>query len=283
VLTTPKKTVKTKLRFFFAVGPLGGIATLADPTSTIMLIILVSVCTLAFALYLQIQFQTTSFDSLLTDCAWRNKVVVITGASSGIGADLARAYGRLGAHVVLSARRAEPLANVGAECIALGAASVTEIVADLIQPADCATLVDAVSAKHGLRLDALLLNHAISDDALLMELGDAKNIDNNVTTTGGSRVLPLSPAENAELAEAVAAHFSRVLDINFISYAVLMRLAMPALLHSSGHAALISSGSTMAPVPFHLAYVPSKFALNGLAATLRCLCMYLCIYASTMT
>ena len=53
----------------------------------------------------------------------RGRVVVITGASSGIGAELAVQYGRAGARLVLAARREKELNAVGARARSAGAAA----------------------------------------------------------------------------------------------------------------------------------------------------------------
>lgn len=177
---------------------------------------------------------------------WRGRVVLITGASSGIGADLAKTYAKLGSHVILAARRQDQLTTIADECTTLGASSVLTVAVDLGITDDCDRLLQAVKSRYGNALDALILNHAISDNKLLLEFPDER-------TT----------------ASQVAEHYERVMRINWLSLPVLIRLAFPLLHASSGHISLISSGSTMFPVPFHPAYISSKFAMNGLLGSLH--------------
>lgn len=68
------------------------------------------------------------------------KTVVITGASSGIGRSTALEMARRGAHVVLAARRAEPLERTAAECRAFGVRAQA-IVTDVTKPEQCAALI----------------------------------------------------------------------------------------------------------------------------------------------
>ncbi len=70
----------------------------------------------------------------------RNKSVVITGASSGIGRSAALEFARRGANLVIAARRAEQLEDVARECRALGA-KCTPVVADVTKRDDCERLL----------------------------------------------------------------------------------------------------------------------------------------------
>lgn len=96
------------------------------------------------------------------------KVVVITGASSGLGAATARLLSDLGAVVVLGARRADRLEALVAELAAQGseAAAFTTDVTDLAQVQN---LVDAAVARYG-RVDVLLNNAGIMASAPLERL-----------------------------------------------------------------------------------------------------------------
>lgn len=72
----------------------------------------------------------------------RGKMVVITGASSGIGAAAALECARRGADLVIAARRAERLENVALKCRANGV-QCTVVVADVTRPEDCARIIAA--------------------------------------------------------------------------------------------------------------------------------------------
>jgi short-subunit dehydrogenase len=72
----------------------------------------------------------------------KDKNVVITGASSGIGRATALEMARRGANVVLTARRTERLEDVAAQCHALGVRALA-VTADVTRPEDCRRLVEA--------------------------------------------------------------------------------------------------------------------------------------------
>jgi len=72
----------------------------------------------------------------------KDKNVVITGASSGIGRATALEMARRGANVVLTARRTERLEDVAAQCRALGVRALA-VTADVTRPEDCRRLVEA--------------------------------------------------------------------------------------------------------------------------------------------
>ena len=80
---------------------------------------------------------------------------LVTGASAGIGAELARALARRGRGVVLVARRAERLQDLAAELRAAHGVRVEVVATDLTDPASRAALVDEVAAR-GLVIDVLV-------------------------------------------------------------------------------------------------------------------------------
>ena len=84
------------------------------------------------------------------------RVVVITGASSGLGAGFARAMSSAGAIVVLAARRKERLEALAEEIRNRGAAAST-VACDVADPESCAEMVAATMAEHG-RIDVLVNN-----------------------------------------------------------------------------------------------------------------------------
>lgn len=96
--------------------------------------------------------------------ATRNKVCVVTGSSSGIGAATARRFAREGWHVVINySREAAPAEAVAAECRELGRAHGAQALvlrANVAEDADCRRLADAVQAAFG-RCDVLVNNAGI--------------------------------------------------------------------------------------------------------------------------
>ena len=84
------------------------------------------------------------------------RVVMVTGASSGLGAGFARALSSAGATVVLAARRKERLEALAEELRSRGAVAST-VVCDVADPESCAEMVRAAMAEHG-RIDVLVNN-----------------------------------------------------------------------------------------------------------------------------
>lgn len=88
------------------------------------------------------------------------KVAVVTGASSGLGADAARAYAQTGASVALLARRIEKLEQVKAE-IESGGAKAIAVACDVADAGSCQNAVEKVLAEFG-RIDILLNNAGVA-------------------------------------------------------------------------------------------------------------------------
>ncbi len=84
------------------------------------------------------------------------RVVVVTGASSGLGAGFARALSSAGATVVLAARRKERLEALAGELRSRGAPAST-VACDVADPESCAAMVRAAMDEHG-RIDVLVNN-----------------------------------------------------------------------------------------------------------------------------
>ena len=91
----------------------------------------------------------------------KNKVAVITGASSGIGAETARLFVREGASVVLVARRQEALDRMAAEIQAAGGVCLT-VAGDVTKQADCENVFQKAVERFG-RVDILVNNAGDGD------------------------------------------------------------------------------------------------------------------------
>ena len=89
-----------------------------------------------------------------------DKVAVVTGASSGLGADSARAYAQNGANVVLLARRKEKLEQVAAEISGMGR-KVLVISCDVTDEECVKKAVEEIIEKFG-RIDILLNNAGVA-------------------------------------------------------------------------------------------------------------------------
>jgi short-subunit dehydrogenase len=159
-------------------------------------------------------------------------VVIVTGASSGIGEATARLLHRDGARPVLVARRRDRVEALGGE---LGGALAVE--ADVTVDADRRRLVEETLARHG-RIDGLINN------------------------AGGSLHEPL---EQVDLSE-----FRHAFELNTVSVLALMQ-AMVAPMRAEGGGAIvnISSGTTRRATPGTGPYAATKAAVNLLSAVAR--------------
>ncbi|MGV0787588.1 glucose 1-dehydrogenase [Mycolicibacterium sp. XJ2] len=88
-----------------------------------------------------------------------DKVVVITGASSGLGVSFAEAVAQAGADVVLAARRAEKL-EATAELVRAAGTRALNVQTDVADPDQCTALVDAAMREFG-RVDVLVNNAGV--------------------------------------------------------------------------------------------------------------------------
>ncbi|MBI3456921.1 MAG: SDR family oxidoreductase [Candidatus Rokubacteria bacterium] len=166
----------------------------------------------------------------------RGAVVVVTGASSGIGAATAVACGREGMRVALAARRKDRLERV-AEAVR-GAGGEGRIVpTDVRDEAAVQALVDGTVAVWG-RLDVLVNN-------------------------AGVGIL-------APVAQTSAAEFEALMRVNFLGAVYGVLAALPHMRRQgAGHIVNVASVVGKRASPFRAAYVASKFALVGFSEALR--------------
>jgi NAD(P)-dependent dehydrogenase (short-subunit alcohol dehydrogenase family) len=168
--------------------------------------------------------------------ALRDKVVVITGASSGIGRAAALRFARHGCRVALAARRAASLHEVEKCCDSLGG-STHVVVTDMTRSADIERLVDETLARWG-RIDIWVNNAGIT---LFARLEDGE----------------------------FEAH-RQVLETNLVGAMYAARLVIPVF-RRQRTGTLINVGSVLSQVgqAFVPSYVVSKFGLQGLTEALR--------------
>ncbi len=161
---------------------------------------------------------------------WHGKTVWIVGASSGIGQATAAALHRLGARVVVSARKAQALAAFVAQ-----------------HPGSVALALDAT--------DAQAVKTAAN--ALLVQ----GPLDCVVYCAGHYRAMR---ADALDLADMV-----RHVDVNYLGALYVLDAVLPALLaRGAGHISLVGSVAGFRGLPNSLAYGPTKAALINLAETL---------------
>lgn len=163
----------------------------------------------------------------------RNKVVIITGASSGIGKALAFEFASKGARLVLAARRTELLEEVKQQ---LAPTEVLTIQADVSKEADCSALIEAAVAHFG-QIDVLVNNAGISMRAIF---------------------------EDADLDV-----LRRLMDVNFWGTVYCSKYALPYLLQTKGSLVGIISIAGHVGLPGRTGYSASKFAVRGFLDTLR--------------
>ncbi len=112
----------------------------------------------------------------MTDSGTRPEVVVVTGASSGIGRSAARAFAARGARLVGASRSADRLAEVAAQCLADGAAGASVVVTDVADEQSVRALIDSALAEHG-RIDVVV------HSATVMAYGTIEELPTEIFTT----------------------------------------------------------------------------------------------------
>ena len=165
----------------------------------------------------------------------KNKVIIITGASSGIGKALALEVASRGAKVILASRNIFRLSLVEKEISRLGGTYMS-VVTDVTEKSDCEKLVDRTIERFN-KIDILINNAGISMRAIFNEL------DISV--------------------------FEKVFDTNFIGAVYCTKYALPYILKQQGSLVAISSISGLTPLPARSAYVASKYAMDGFFQTIR--------------
>ena len=159
--------------------------------------------------------------------AFTGKVVVITGASSGIGAQTARDFSKLGASLVLIGRNLENLQKVAGECEQSD--NVLTVQADITIEDDVKRIIDEAVKKFS-RIDVLVNN---------------------------AGVLETGSIENTNLDQ-----YDRVMGTNMRSIYHLTMLAVPHLIKTEGSIVNVSSVNGIRSFPGVLAYNISKAAVD---------------------
>ncbi|XP_071826184.1 hydroxysteroid 11-beta-dehydrogenase 1-like protein isoform X2 [Apostichopus japonicus] len=178
-----------------------------------------------FGLILAVYFRDTFDPDTI-----KGKRVVITGSSTGIGEQLAYEYSKLGARVLITARREKVLQEVVSKCKELGATEAFYIPLDMSNKSDTEKLIQEAETRFG-GLDHLIMNH-IASNYLQLWNGDWDR-------------------------------YQQVMDVNLKAYVSLATSATPLLNKSKGSIAVLSSVAGKIGVPFSALYSCSKFALSG--------------------
>ncbi len=166
----------------------------------------------------------------------RGGTAIVTGASRGIGAYIARALAGEGMHLVLAARSADELEAVATMVRAMGVRALV-VPTDVTVPEQRQALLDSALAEFR-AVDVLVNNAGLEIVRRFQEI----------------------PSEDVE----------RILQVNLLAAVQLTHLVLPHMLERRrGHILNMSSMAGKAVRPFATPYTVTKYGLNGLTASLR--------------
>ena len=167
----------------------------------------------------------------------RGAAVLVTGASSGIGAATARLFARQGARLALAARRLDRLHEVSEQCRQAGAAEVTVRRVDMTRPADVRAFV-AGALRDFDRVDVLVNNAGLGWRGRLEEM----------------------PEENLR----------ELVETNLVGLVVATQAVLPAMLEqNAGVIVNVASVVGFRAMPYSAVYSATKHAVVGLSHALR--------------
>jgi len=166
----------------------------------------------------------------------KDEVVAITGASKGIGAELARQLAAKGARLVLAARGEKELAEIAEACRKLGA-KVATVKADVAVDRDCQAIVSGAIVAFG-RLDTLVNNAGATMWARFEDIADMSILQ-------------------------------RIMQVNYMGAVYCTHYALPHLRATRGRIVGISSLAGRTGVPTRTGYAASKHAMAGFFDSLR--------------
>lgn len=166
---------------------------------------------------------------------FQDNVVIITGASSGIGAELARQLSAQGAKLVIAARNLDALEKVRAGCSA--PAEILTVRCDVTEKTQCEHLIAETVHRFG-RIDTLINNAGVGMHANFADLTDPDVLDD-------------------------------IMRVNFLGSAYCTYFALPYIRTTRGRIVAISSLTGKAGVPSRTGYAASKHAMAGFFDSLR--------------
>ncbi|XP_054152626.1 3-oxoacyl-[acyl-carrier-protein] reductase FabG-like [Oppia nitens] len=167
-----------------------------------------------------------------------DKVVLTTGSSSGMGAEIVKLFSQFGAKVVVTGRNAADIQRVANECQNLSPKKLKplQVVADVSNDKQLADLLKKTIDTYG-KLDVLVNNAGI----------------------GG-----MTPIRDPKF----MANFDKIMSVNLRPYVQLSYLAVPHLKKTNGTIISTSSALTMAPAKYQLPYIMSKSAVDMMTRVL---------------
>ena len=166
----------------------------------------------------------------------KDNVTIITGASTGIGEELAYRLAQQGAHLVLTARRQDELDRVAEKARSFGA-KVSTVSADVAKSDDCKKIIDTALAEFG-RIDTLVCNAGMTMWAKFADIKDIAMLD-------------------------------RIMQVNYMGAVYCTHHALPHLVKTKGRIVGVASLTALVGVPTRTGYAASKHAMRGFFDSLR--------------
>ncbi len=166
---------------------------------------------------------------------FKNKVIAVTGASSGIGLALCHEFAKRGAIIAMCARQEDKLAELANELEKYGTQTYFKAT-DVSKEQDCKEFIAGTVAKFG-GIDVLICNAGISMRAIF------DDVDVDV--------------------------LKRLMDVNFWGTVYCTKFALPYLQSSHGSLVGISSVAGFHGLPARTGYSASKYAMHGFLETIR--------------
>lgn len=167
--------------------------------------------------------------------SFKDKTVWITGASSGIGEEMAYAFAKEGASLILSARRKEKLEAVKANCI--DSSKVMILTVDLTKEAEIPTKMQEALSFTG-QIDVLVNNGGIS--------------------------------QRAKIADTDMEVYRRLMEVNYFGTVAITKAVLPHFVkRKTGHFVVTSSLMGKFSSPMRSGYAAAKHALHGFFESLR--------------
>ena len=170
----------------------------------------------------------------------KNDVAIITGASTGIGEELAYRLAHQGTHLVLAARRIDELNRVAEKVRAIGIGSgarVMTVSADVAKSGDCKKIIDATMHEFG-RIDTLVCNAGMTMWARFADIQDVGILE-------------------------------RIMQVNYLGAVYCTQHALPHLIAAKGRIVGVPSLTALVGVPTRTGYAASKHAMRGFFDSLR--------------
>lgn len=167
---------------------------------------------------------------------FKNKVIIVTGASSGIGKACAEEFAKRGANLVLAARQYVTLCEITADLEKRYGIKAIAVQTDVSKEEDCKLLIKQALITFS-KIDILINNAGLSMRALFNDLD-------------------LSVLKN-------------LMDVNFWGTVYCTKYALPEILKTKGSVVGVSSIAGYRGLPGRTGYSSSKFAMNGFMESLR--------------